>query len=307
MQKVHFIAIGNAAMCNLAIANSKKNNFQITGSDLDIEEPMLTLLKSSGLQPDKPGWFPERIHKGLSAVICGPEVKDDNAELLRARELGLNVYSIPEYLFLQTRSKTRIVVAGSAGRIITTAMIVFVLKSLRIDADYAISKTVKGVNGLVKLSYESRIAVLEGDERATSIIDKRPQFHLYKPHIAVITGAQWSKDNDSQSKSAYIQHFKKFADLMEVQGRLICFEDDENMNLIMSNLRRDIVAFSYNTPAYEQIDGENYLITKKGRVLLQVDGVQNMQNIEAARLACRQIGVTDDQFFSVIGNFEGVD
>ena len=220
--------------------------------------------------------------------------------------MGLNVYSIPEYVFLQTRSKTRIVVAGSEGRTMTTAMIIYVLKNLKIDTDFVISKAVSGVNTVVKLSYESRIAVLEGDEKLTSVIDKRPQFHMYKPHIAVITGARWTESDDSELNVSYIQHLKMFAELMEVQGRLICFEEDENLNFMMSNLRRDIVAFSYNTPAYERVGNETYLKTKKGNVLLKVDGVQNMQNIEAARLACRQIGVTDDQFFSVIGNFEGI-
>ena len=306
MQKVHFIAIGSAEMYNLAVANSKKNNFLITGSDTKFEEPALSLLKSRDLLPDKPGWFPEKIHKGLSAIVLGPEVSEDNPELLKARELGLNVYSIPEYVFLQTRSKTRIVVAGSEGRTMTTAMIIYVLKNLKIDTDFVISKAVSGVNTVVKLSYESRIAVLEGDEKLTSVIDKRPQFHMYKPHIAVITGARWTESDDSELNVSYIQHLKMFAELMEVQGRLICFEEDENLNFMMSNLRRDIVAFSYNTPAYERVGNETYLKTKKVNVLLKVDGVQNMQNIESARLACRQIGVTDDQFFSVIGNFEGI-
>ncbi len=305
MQRVHFIAIGGAAMHNLAIAISKKNNFLVTGSDDEIFEPSYSRLKENGLLPDEMGWFPDRIHKGLSAVILGMHATEDNPELLRAKELGLKIFSFPEYLYQQTRSKTRIVVGGSHGKTTTTAMILFVLKQLKIDADYMVGAQIEGFDNMVKLSYEARIAVFEGDEYLTSPIDHRPKFHLYKPHIAVLTGIAWDHINVFPTFSVYLEQFKKFTELMEVQGRLIYFDGDENLNEIVAHLRRDIVPFGYNTPAHEVRDGVTYLKTKKGEVALKVFGEHNLQNMEAARLACRQIGVTDDQFYSVICNFPG--
>ncbi|HEY6914641.1 MAG TPA: Mur ligase domain-containing protein, partial [Paludibacter sp.] len=144
MQRVHFIAIGGTAMLNLAIAISKKNNFEVTGSDVEFTEPTRSRLKEYGLLPNKTGWFPDKIQKGLSAVVLGIDTAEDNPELIRAKELGLKIYSVPEYLFQQTRSKTRIVVSGSHGKTTTTAMILFVLKSLKIDVDYMISTQIKG-------------------------------------------------------------------------------------------------------------------------------------------------------------------
>ena len=179
MQRVHFIAIGGAAMHNLAIAISKKNDFLVTGSDDEIFEPSYSRLKKNGLLPAEMGWFPERIHSGLSAVIVGMHATIDNPELLRAKELGLKIFSFPEYLYQQTRSKTRIVVGGSHGKTTTTAMILFVLKQLKIDADYMVGAQIEGFDNMVKLSYEARIAVFEGDEYLTSPIDRRPKFHLY--------------------------------------------------------------------------------------------------------------------------------
>lgn len=305
MQRVHFIAIGGAAMHNLAIAISKKNNFLVTGSDDEIFEPSYSRLKENGLLPDEMGWFPDRIHKGLSAVILGMHATEDNPELLRAKELGLKIFSFPEYLYQQTRSKTRIVVGGSHGKTTTTAMILFVLKQLKIDADYMVGAQIEGFDNMVKLSYEARIAVFEGDEYLTSPIDHRPKFHLYKPHIAVLTGIAWDHINVFPTFTVYLEQFKKFTELMEVQGRLIYFDGDENLNEIVAHLRRDIVPFGYNTPAHEVRDGVTYLKTKKGEVALKVFGEHNLQNMEAARLACRQIGVTDDQFYSVICNFPG--
>lgn len=305
MQRVHFIAIGGAAMHNLAIAISKKNNFQVTGSDDEIFEPSYSRLKEHGLLPEKMGWFPDRIQKGLNAVILGMHATEDNPELIRARELGLKIYSFPEYLYQQTRSKTRIVVGGSHGKTTTTAMILFVLKQLKIDADYMVGAQIEGFDNMVRLSYESRIAVFEGDEYLTSPIDRRPKFHLYKPHIAVLTGIAWDHINVFPTFENYVEQFRKFVDLMEVQGRLIYFDGDENLNEIAAHLRRDIVPFAYNTPKHEVRNGVTYLITKYGDVPLKIFGEHNLQNMDAARLACRQIGVTDEQFYSVISEFPG--
>jgi UDP-N-acetylmuramate: L-alanyl-gamma-D-glutamyl-meso-diaminopimelate ligase len=306
MQRVHFIAIGGAAMHNLAIAISKKNNFQVTGSDDEIFEPSRSRLKEHGLLPDKIGWFPERIHKGLQAVILGMHATEDNPELICAKELGLKIYSFSEYLLQQTRSKTRIVVGGSHGKTTTTAMILFVLKQLKIDVDYMVGAQVDNSGNLVRLSYESRIAVFEGDEYLTSPIDRRPKFHLYKPHIAVLTGISWDHIDVFPSFENYVTQFKTFTELMEVQGRLIYFDGDENLNEIAEHLRRDIVPFPYNTPKYEVRNGITHLITKYGDVPLKFFGEHNLQNLDAARLACRQIGVTDEQFYSVISEFPGV-
>jgi len=305
MQRVHFIAIGGAAMHNLAIAINKKNNFEVTGSDDEIFEPSLSRLKENGLLPEKMGWFPERIHKGLQAVILGMHATKDNPELIRAKELRLKIYSFPEYLYQQTRSKTRIVVGGSHGKTTTTAMILFVLQKLKMDADYMVGAQIEGFDNMVKLSYESRIAVFEGDEYLTSPIDRRPKFHLYKPHIAVLTGIAWDHINVFPTFENYVEQFKIFTDLMEVQGRLIYFDGDENLNEIAKNLRRDIVPFPYNTPEYKVENGITYLITKKGDVSLKIFGEHNLQNMNAARLACLQIGVSDEQFYSVITDFPG--
>lgn len=306
MQRVHFIAIGGTAMHNLAIAISKKSNFQVTGSDDEIYEPSLSRLKESGLMPDKLGWFPDKISKNLHAVILGMHATADNPELVKAKELGLKIYSFPEYLFQQTRSKTRIVVGGTYGKTTTTAMILFVLKQLRIDADYMVGAQLDGFDTMVKLSYESRIAVFEGDEYLTSPLDHRPKFHLYKPHIAVLTGIAWDHVNAFPTFENYVEQFEKFAELMEVQGRLIYYDGDEQLNLISQNLRRDIVPFPYNTPEHEVRDGITYLKTRYGEVPLRFSEEYNLQNADAARLACRQIGVTDEQFYSVISDFPGI-
>ena len=305
MNKVHFIAIGGAAMHNLAIALSKKKNYKVTGSDDEIFNPSYTRLKENKLLPSELGWFPEKITKDLHAVILGMHATIDNPELIRAKELGIKIFSFPEFLFQQTRSKTRIVVGGSHGKTTTTAMILFVLKQLKIEVDYMVGAHIEGFDNMVKLSYESRIAVFEGDEYLTSPIDNRPKFHLYKPHIAVITGIAWDHINVFPTFEKYAEQFQLFIDSMEVQGRLIYFDGDKVLCKMIEKLRRDIVPFGYHTPAHKIKEGVSYLKTKKSEVPLKIFGEHNLQNLEAARLACRQIGVTDEQFFSAIKDFKG--
>ncbi|VBB48236.1 Mur ligase middle domain protein [uncultured Paludibacter sp.] len=308
MLRVHFIAIGGAAMHNLALALSQKKDYEITGSDDEIFEPSYSRLKEKGLLPDKMGWFPERIHSNLNAVILGMHAREDNPELLRAKELGLKIYSFPEYLYLQTRSKTRIVIGGSHGKTTTTAMILYVLKKLKMKADYMVGAQIEGFENMVSLSYEARIAVFEGDEYLTSPIDKRPKFHLYKPHIGVLTGIAWDHINVFPTFELYVEQFRKFVELMEIQGRFIYFSGDENLRKIaeeMETARRDIVAFPYNTPKYEIREGITYVKTRKGEIALKIFGEHNLQNMEAARLACKQIGVLDDDFYTAIADFSG--
>lgn len=305
MQRVHFIAIGGAAMHNLAIALSKKSDYEITGSDDEIFEPSLGRLKEHGLLPKEIGWFPEKIQSGLSAVIVGMHARADNPELLRAKELGIKIYSFPEYLYQQTRSKTRIVVGGSHGKTTTTAMILYVMNKLRFKADYMVGAQIEGFENMVKLSYDSRVAVFEGDEYLTSPIDPRPKFHLYKPHIAILTGIAWDHINVFPTFDNYVDQFAKFVDSMEIQGRLIYYSGDENLNNIAKNCRKDIIAFPYKTPKYEIRDGITFVKSGKKEIPLKIFGEHNLQNMEAARLACRQIGIMDEKFYEAIADFTG--
>jgi len=291
-------------MANLAIAISKKNSYLVTGSDTEISESALLPLKENKLMPDQNGWFTDKIHKGLFAVITGTGITEDNPEYKRAKEIGLRIFSYPEFLYLQTRSKTRIVVSGSSGRSAIIAMILYVLQKQKIDTDYAIECQQPGIGNCVRLTYDARVAVLDGDENFASPFDLRPKFHIYKPHIAVITGIKWNHNDIFPTAEIYAEQYNKFIELMEIQGRLIYFNGDEYLCEIATKLRRDIVTFDYNTPEHEIKEGIIYLNTKKGSIPLKISGEHNLQNMNAARLACKQVGVTDDQFYNSIVDFD---
>ena len=304
-RKVHFIAIGGAAMHNLALALNTKEGYEITGSDDEIFEPSRSRLQKAGLLPAEFGWFPEKIHKELEAVILGMHAREDNPELLKAKELGIKVYSFPEYLYEQTQNKTRVVIGGSHGKTSTTAMILFVLRRLNIPADYMVGAQIEGFDNMVSLSNEARIAVFEGDEYLTSPIDLRPKFHLYRPHIALLTGIAWDHINVFPTFDNYVEQFRIFSHLIEKEGRLIYFEGDENLCVIASNVRDDIAAIPYNTPSYKVVDGKTTMTIQDQQVPLQIFGEHNLQNLMGAFAVCLQLGVKKEDFLQIIAEFGG--
>lgn len=278
-------------MHNLALAVASKAGYQVTGSDDEIFDPALTHLREAGLLPDEMGWHPERITKDIDAIILGMHAREDNPELVKARELGLKIYSFPEYLYEQTKDKIRIVVGGSHGKTTTTSMILYVLQRLGIEADYMVGAQIEGFERMVRLSDTAKYAVFEGDEYLTSPLDLRSKFLWYHPHIAILTGIAWDHINVFPTFPEYVATFRKFIEGVEPGGSFIWYKGDANLRAIAEGARKDITCIPYD--AYE------------GNVQMQVFGKHNMQNLQAAMLACHCIGVSPDDFYREISSFTG--
>ncbi len=302
--KVHLIAIGGSAMHNLALALHDKG-FLVTGSDDEIFEPSRSRLAGRGLLPEAIGWFPEKITSDLDAVILGMHARQDNPELLKAQALGLKIYSYPEYIFNQTKEKTRVVIGGSHGKTSTTAMILHVLHLLNIDCDYMVGAQLAGFDCMVKLSESAPIAILEGDEYLSSPIDRRPKFHLYGPDIAVITGIAWDHINVFPTFENYVEQFKIFTENISPAGTLIYSVDDPEVKKVAASARQDIQKIGYTTFDHKVHDGVTYLATEEGEVAIQIFGNHNLQNLSAALLVCQKLGVEPSDFYKAITSFKG--
>ena len=301
---VHFIAIGGSAMHNLAIALHLKG-YTVTGSDDEIFDPAKSRLQRYGLLPESYGWHPERITKDLDVIVLGMHARADNPELLRAQELGIRIYSYPEYLYEQSKDKTRVVIGGSHGKTTTTAMILHVLQHCGVEADYMVGAQLEGFEVMVRLSHTAKVMVIEGDEYLTSPIDRRPKFHLYKPHVAIVTGIEWDHINVFPTFEIYKDQFAQFINLIEPGGRLIyCNDDAEVRDVALKNSRTDITKQPYDVPPHEVVEGITYL-TAHGRVPLRVFGRHNLLNLTAARYACNALGIDDGQFDEAIQSFGG--
>lgn len=302
--KVHFIAIGGSAMHNLALALYRQG-IQVSGSDDEIFEPSYSRLKAKELLPPTEGWNPARITPDLDAVILGMHAKDDNPELIRAREMGLRIYSYPEFLFEHARDKIRVVIGGSHGKTTITAMILHVLQQTGIPTDYMVGAQLDGFDEMVRLTAQAPYMVLEGDEYLTSPVDKRPKFHLYKPHIALLSGIAWDHINVFPSFDNYLDQFRGFIDLIEPDGILIYNETDDTLKQICENARSDIALIPYRLPEYTMDEGVTEVKVHEKNIPLKVFGKHNLLNMEGARMVCHQLGVEDDAFYQAIRSFEG--
>ena len=279
MKKVHFIAIGGSAMHNLAIALHRKG-YEVTGSDDEIFEPSKTRLKNEGILPEQIGWHPEILDETYESVILGMHARIDNPELIRAQELGLKVYSYPEYLYEQSKDKTRIVIGGSHGKTTIASMILHVMKHAGIETDFMVGAQLEGFDVMVRLSESAKYMVIEGDEYLTSPIDRVPKFHKYHPHIAVISGIGWDHVNVFPTFDSYLEQFRIYVDTIENGGCLIFDKNDVEAKKIAENAK--VPTYGYGIHLYQSDDESTYLIFGDKKIKVQIFGEHNMKNINAA-------------------------
>ena len=302
--KVHFIAIGGSAMHNLAIA-LKLKGYEVSGSDDEIFSPAKERLEKYNILPDNVGWDEKKITKDLDAIILGMHAKEDNPELIKAKQLGLKIYSYPEFLYEMSKDKKRIVIGGSHGKTTTTAMILHAMQHCGIETDYMVGALLEGFEVMVKMTEEAEYMVLEGDEYLTSTLDKRPKFHLYKPDIAIITGIAWDHINVFPTFEIYKEQFQIFADKIEDNGTLIYCNEDENVRRIAENSRADIEKLPYVAFDYKIEKGNTYIIYKSKEYLIQVFGKHNLMNMYAAMLATEKVGISNEDFLVSMQSFKG--
>ncbi len=301
---IHFIAIGGAAMHNLALALRHKG-YKITGSDDVIYEPSKSRLAKKGLLPEKFGWFPEKITTDLDAVILGMHAKPDNTELQKAQELGLRIYSYPEFLYEQSKNKTRVVIGGSHGKTTITSMILHVLDYHGIEVDYMVGAQLDGFDRMVHLTEDNDFMVLEGDEYLSSPIDRRPKFHLYQANIALLSGIAWDHINVFPTYENYVEQFQIFVDGIVKGGSITYNKEDTEVKRVVQASQNTIRKFPYGTPAYSIENGITFLETEDGPMPLEIFGKHNLNNLMGAKWICQQMGVDEVDFYEAITTFKG--
>ncbi len=302
--QIHFIAIGGSAMHNLALALHHKG-YTITGSDDVIFEPSKSRLQDKGLLPQTFGWFPEKIHSGLDAIILGMHAKKDNPELLKAQELGKTIYSYPEFLYEQSKNKTRVVIGGSHGKTTITSMILHVLNYHDRNVDYMVGAQLEGFDRMVHLTEENDFIVLEGDEYLSSPIDRRPKFHLYQPNIALLSGIAWDHINVFPTFDNYVEQFRIFVDSIVKGGSITYNEEDSEVKRLVEASENTIRKLPYQTPEYTVVDGETLLNTPEGPMPIAVFGKHNLNNLAGAKWICQNMGLDEDDFYEAIATFKG--
>ena len=302
--RIHFIAIGGSAMHNLALALHNKG-YNVSGSDDEIFNPSKARLEAKGLLPDTFGWFPEKINGALDAIILGMHAKADNPELLKAEELGITIFSYPEFLYEQSKNKTRVVIGGSHGKTTITSMILHVMHYHEKEVDYMVGAQLEGFDTMVHLTEENDFIVLEGDEYLSSPIDRRPKFHLYQPNIALLSGIAWDHINVFPTFDNYVEQFEIFLSQITNGGAIIYNQEDPEVKRVVEDSASLIKKYPYQTPDYIVQDGKTLLTTPEGPMPIEIFGKHNLNNLEGARWICQMMGIDEADFYEAIATFKG--
>jgi len=302
--RIHFIAIGGSAMHNLAIALHHKGE-DISGSDDEIFDPSKSRLAAHGLLPEQFGWFEDNISTDIDAVILGMHAKSDNIELLRAIELGLTIYSYPEFLYEHSKNKTRVVIGGSHGKTTITSMILHVMHYHDKQVDYMVGAQLEGFDTMVHLTKDNDFIVLEGDEYLSSAIDRRPKFHLYKPNIALLSGIAWDHINVFPTFDNYVEQFRVFLSQITHGGAIVYNQEDTQVKQVVEATQNQIKKYPYQTPEYTVENGDTLLETQDGPMPIEIFGRHNLNNLEGARWICQLMGVQQEDFYEAIATFTG--
>lgn len=302
--RIHFIAIGGSAMHNLAIALHYKGE-DISGSDDEIFDPSKSRLAAHGLLPEQFGWFEDNISTDIDAVILGMHAKSDNIELLRAIELGLTIYSYPEFLYEHSKNKTRVVIGGSHGKTTITSMILHVMHYHDKQVDYMVGAQLEGFDTMVHLTKDNDFIVLEGDEYLSSAIDRRPKFHLYKPNIALLSGIAWDHINVFPTFDNYVEQFRVFLSQITHGGAIVYNQEDIQVKQVVEATQNQIKKYPYQTPEYTVENGDTLLETQDGPMPIEIFGRHNLNNLEGARWICQLMGVQQEDFYEAIATFTG--
>lgn len=302
-QRVHFIAIGGSVMHNLAIC-LKEAGHEVSGSDDEIFEPSRSELGKHGLLPQKDGWFPDKIDQSIDSVVLGMHARADNPELQKATELGIPIFSFPEYIFQQSKDKQRIVIAGSHGKTTITAIVIHVLNYCKRKFDYVVGAKVKGVTNTVKLS-NAPIIIIEGDEYFSSALDPTPKFIRYQHHVGLISGIAWDHANVFPTEEEYVRQFDVFADQTPKGGILIFCEQDPLAMMIGKKERTDVLGISYKSHPHVIENGTVFLKGGDQKYPINIFGSHNLLNISGAKELLKKLGVTNEQFFDAMTTFEG--
>lgn len=311
--RIHLVAIGGSVMHNLAMDLALAGH-HVSGSDDEFYEPSRSRLKDAGLLPGVQGWDPDRIDRSLDCVIAGMHARRDNPEIAKAQELGIRIYSFPEFYGAHCRDKTRIVIAGSHGKTTTTGMLMHVLKRYERDFDYLVGASLEGFERNVRLT-QAPVCVIEGDEYPSSPLDPRPKIMHYDPDIAVITGIAWDHMNVFPTWEVYVDVFRAFISGMRQGAMLIWYAGDDTLARLVAECGGHLRAIAYRGIGEDEnhhapVHMQSFTATQSAdasgaQYALKIFGRHNMQNLSAAALVSAELGISLAETLNAMQDFNG--
>lgn len=232
IKNVHFVGIGGISMSGLAqiLLNSCYN---VTGSDIN-NSNIISKLQKNGARIFMP--HDSKNVEGAELVVYTAAVKQDNCEIVRAKELGIPVIDRAEFLgMIMKKYSYGIAIAGSHGKTTTTSMVSIIFKNAGLDPTVLIGGEIDAIDGNVRVG-NSEYFVTESCEYFES-------FLKFYPFVAVILNVEKDHLDYFKDLEHIMSAFEKFAKLVPKEGSLVVCSDNENSMSISRKV--DCRVFSY--------------------------------------------------------------
>ncbi|MBI3233802.1 MAG: peptidoglycan synthetase, partial [Bacteroidetes bacterium] len=184
------------------------------------------------------------------------------------------------------------------------AMLMHIYKFLGKSFDYMVGSQIDGFETMVKVTNDAPVIILEGDEYLTSALNPVPKFHIYKPHIAMLTGIAWDHINVFPTFENYVEQFDIFLSHLSKGSPMAYFKGDEHL-VKLANKYSDLKTIAYDTHQHVIKNGQTFLLHENKEIPVQIFGEHNLQNLSGVKILANEAGITDEEFYAAISSFGG--
>ncbi len=306
VKNIHFVGIGGSGMSGIAEVLLNLG-YTISGSDLGSNAATRRLIEFGAKVTL--GHAAENI-ANADAIVTSTAVKEDNPEVIAAREKHIPIVPRAVMLAELMRLKRGIAIAGTHGKTTTTSLVASVLAEGGLDPTFVIGGLLNSAGANAKLG-TGEFIVAEADESDASFLN-------LSPVIEVITNI------DADHMETYEHDFEKlktafveFTQRLPFYGVAVLCIDDANVRSIMPRISKLITTYGFHEDAEvraidaKAADGHmQFTVIQDGYVPMNVSlnqpGMHNVQNACAAIAIARELGVDDKATQKALTEFNGV-
>ncbi len=247
--------------------------------------------------------------KETDVVVISSAVKEDNPEVISAKNRRIPVIRRAEMLGELMRMKYGIGIAGTHGKTTTTSMVGEILSEGGLDPTIVVGGKVVNLSSHARLG-NGELMVTEADEYDRS-------FLWLTPTIAVVTTLEpehldYYKDFE-EIKSA----FSEFLQKVPFYGRVILCWDEKNLRDLIPRIERPITTYGLSAGAdlkASSLEFDGYHSSFKvqvkgeavGKITLSVPGSHNVKNSLAAIGVALELDLPWDKIRKGLEKFRGV-
>ena len=310
-QRVHIVGIGGAGMSGIALVLHERG-VHVTGSDLKSSR-YVRELENAGIE----------VHVGHEAatvdavepdvVVISTAIPESNPEVIRARELGIEVWPRAKMLPALSLGHTTVAVSGTHGKTTTSSMVTTMLDRMGLDPSFLIGGFVEGYDTNAH-SGKSQYYVAESDESDGS-------FLFFDPTVAVITNIEADHLDHYGTIENLENTFGQFMDTVGEGGTVVACGESERVRKVAAACKRKVVTYGFEgdgefdyvctpEPANRSIE-MNFTVScpsgKSVKVTIKANpGRHNMLNATAAIAVADSLGLDVEKAAEALSTFAGV-